>query len=121
VGEDISDIPAVGICPEWMCEKAIAIGTYFVASGAYVLFGVNSPVKASSVVTDLIYSGWEKEVGGKLEFEPDMVKLFDKALAHIDAKRAALKLAPYEPSRFGASGDKPFYAAVGEEEKQAIK
>ncbi len=121
VGEDISDIPAVGICPEWMCEKAIAIGTYFVASGAYVLFGVNSPVKASSVVTDLIYNGWEKEVGGKLEFEPDLEKLFDKALAHIDAKRAALKLAPYDASKFGASGDKPFYAAVGEEEKQAIK
>jgi hypothetical protein len=29
-----------------------------------------------------------------------------KALAHIDAKRAALKLAAYDPSRFGASGDR---------------
>ncbi len=47
LGEDIDDIPAVGICPEYMCEKAIAIGTYCVASGAYVLFGVHSPVLAS--------------------------------------------------------------------------
>jgi hypothetical protein len=28
-----------------------------------------------------------------------------KALAHIDAKRAALKLPAYDPSRFGKSGD----------------
>jgi hypothetical protein len=29
-----------------------------------------------------------------------------KALARIDAKRAALKLPLYEPSRFGSSGDR---------------
>ena len=44
LGEDIDDLPAVGLCPEWMCEKALAIGTYFAASGAYVIFGVSSPV-----------------------------------------------------------------------------
>lgn len=118
VGEDIDDIPAVGICPEWMCEKALAIGTYFVASGVYVLFGVNSPVRASSVVTDLISSGWEKMVGGKLEFEPDWNKILEKSLAHIDAKRAKLKLQPYDPSRFGASGDRFFYAALAKQEER---
>ncbi len=51
LGEDISDLPAVGICPEYMCEKAIAIGTYCVASGIYTLFGVGSPVEASEEVT----------------------------------------------------------------------
>ena len=51
LGEDIDDLPAVGLCPEWMCEKAIAIGTYFAASGAHVIFGVSSPVEASSVAT----------------------------------------------------------------------
>lgn len=121
VGEDISDVPAVGICPEWMCEKAVDIGVYCVASGIYVLFGVNSPVKASSVLTEMISGGWEKQVGGKLEFEPDWTKILTKSLEHMDAKRAALKLQPYDPSRFGASGDKPFYAAVGEAEKEAIK
>ena len=93
LGDDISDIPAVGICPEWMCEKAIAIGTYCVASGAYVLFGVNSPVKASSVVTELIYSGWEKRSAASWSSSPTWSKIFEKSLAHIDAKRAALKLA----------------------------
>lgn len=105
LGEDIDDLPAVGICPEYMCEKAIVIGTYFVASGAYVLFGVHSPVSASDVVTRLISEGWESQVGGKLEFEPDWRKILEKSLAHIDKKREKLGLVPWDPNRFGKSGD----------------
>jgi len=41
-----------------------------------------------------------------LEFEPDPQQMLAKALAHIDAKRTALKLTPYNPSQFGASGDR---------------
>ena len=44
LGDDIDQIPAVGLAPEWMSEKALAIGTYCVASGAYVIFGGASPV-----------------------------------------------------------------------------
>jgi carbon-monoxide dehydrogenase catalytic subunit len=110
LGEDISDIPGVGIAPEWMSEKALSIGTYFVASGAYVLFGVRSPVEGSEMVTDLISSGWESKVGGKLEFEPDLAKIVQKSLEHIDKKRAALGLPEYDPSRFGESGDRRWNA-----------
>jgi len=112
VGEDIDDIPAVGLCPEWMAEKAISIGTYFAASGAHVIFGVSSPVGASSVVTKLMTEGWEKLIGGALEFEPDWDAMLEKSLNHIDAKREALKLQPYDPARFGASGDSPYFAAI---------
>jgi carbon-monoxide dehydrogenase catalytic subunit len=45
LGDDIDQVPAVGLAPEWMSEKALAIGTYCVASGAYVIFGGTSPVK----------------------------------------------------------------------------
>ncbi len=38
LGEDISDLPAIGTAPLWMSEKAVAIGQYFVASGAQVVF-----------------------------------------------------------------------------------
>jgi carbon-monoxide dehydrogenase catalytic subunit len=31
LGKDISDLPAAGSAPEWMSEKAISIGHYFVA------------------------------------------------------------------------------------------
>lgn len=118
LGEDIPDLPAVGICPEWMCEKALAIGTYFVASGAYVLFGVNSPVGASAEVNRIMTEVWPAKVGGKLEFVPDYKEILRRSLAHIDAKRAALGLAPWDPKRFGTSGDAPLrdLASAGEEQ-----
>ncbi len=103
LGEDISDLPVVGVAPEWMSEKALSIGTYFVASGVYTLFGVDSPVKGSPEVARLISEGWEKKVGGKLEFVADWHEMLDKALAHIDAKRRALKLEEYDPTRFAKS------------------
>ncbi len=112
LGEDIDDLPAVGLCPEWMCEKAIAIGTYFAASGAHVIFGVNSPVKASRVVTGLMTRGWEELTGGSLEFIPDWNDMLERSLALIDEKRAALKLPSYDPSQYGDSGDSPYFAAI---------
>ncbi len=110
LGDDIADLPAVGLAPEWMSEKALAIGAYFVASGAYVLFGVGSPVEASQAITDLLSGGWEALTGGKLEFVPDPEEMVRRSLAHIDAKRAALGLPEYDPARFGQSGDARFEA-----------
>lgn len=88
-----------------MSEKALSIGTYFVASGVHTIFGVSSPVGGSEEVTRLIEQGWEKLVGGRLEFITDPEIMVQKALAHIDARRAALGLAKYDPGRWGASGD----------------
>ncbi|GAB4558163.1 MAG: anaerobic carbon-monoxide dehydrogenase catalytic subunit [Anaerolineae bacterium] len=105
LGDDIADIPAVGMAPEWMSEKALAIASYCVASGAYVIMGGEGPVRGSEEVTRLISEGWEKKVGGKLEFIPDAEEIVRRALAHIDQKRAALGLAPYDPSQWGKSGD----------------
>jgi carbon-monoxide dehydrogenase catalytic subunit len=112
LGDDIADLPVVGFAPEWMSEKALSIGTYFVASGVYTIFGVGSPVGGSEEVSRLIGEGWEKQVGARLEFEPDREQMLAKALAHIDAKRAALKLAHYDPSRFGTSGDQRMREAM---------
>ncbi len=105
LGDDISDIPAVGIAPEWMSEKALAIATYAAASGAHVIMGVTNPVKGSEVVTNLITEGWNNKFGGRLDFISDPVEIVDQALAHIDERRAALKLAPYDPNKWGKSGD----------------
>ncbi len=105
LGEDIDDLPAVGICPEYMCEKAIAIGTYCVASGAYVLFGVGNPVGASDEVNHIITEVWEKKVGGKLEFAEEWQEIVRRSLEHIDKKRAALGLVEYDASKWGRSGD----------------
>lgn len=105
LGEDIADLPVVGVAPEWMSEKAISIGCYFVGSGVYTIFGVGSPVAGSPEVERFISQGWEERVGGKLEFIPDPEEIVRKALEHIDRKRAALGLVEYDPQRFGQSGD----------------
>jgi carbon-monoxide dehydrogenase catalytic subunit len=104
LGDDISDLPVVGFAPEWMSEKALSIGTYFVASGVYTIFGVRSPVAGSEEVTRLITEGWEEKVGGQLVFEPDLDKMVELALAHIDKKREALGLTEYDPERFAKPG-----------------
>lgn len=105
LGDDISDIPAVGLAPEWMSEKALAIGAYCAASGACVIFGLASPVEYSGEVTRLMEEVWEKELGGKLLFAPDDETILQRSLEHIDRKRAALNLPAYDPGRFGRSGD----------------
>jgi len=105
LGEDIADIPGVGFAPEWMSEKAISIGCYFVGSGVYTIFCSESPVANSPAVERFISEGWEERVGGKLEFIPDPEEAVKRALEHIDKKRAALGLAEYDPTRFGQSGD----------------
>jgi len=112
LGDDIDQVPAVGLAPEWMSEKALSIGTYCVASGAYVIFGGSSPVSGmpdrvadSTIVSELISKGWEEKFGGKLEFIPDADEMIKATLDHIDKKRAALGLPEYDPERFGKGGD----------------
>jgi anaerobic carbon-monoxide dehydrogenase catalytic subunit len=112
LGDDVDQIPAVGLAPEWMSEKALAIGTYCVASGAYVIFGGSSPVSGmpdrvadSDIVARYISQGWEQLYGGKLEFIADPDEMIQKTLEHIDKKRAALGLPEYDQGRFGRSGD----------------
>jgi anaerobic carbon-monoxide dehydrogenase catalytic subunit len=112
LGDDIDQVPAVGLAPEWMSEKALAIATYCVASGAYVIFGGASPVSGmpdkvsdSDVVLKHISEGWEEIYGGKLEFIPDPDEMIKASLEHIDKKRADLGLPEYDPDRFGQSGD----------------
>ncbi|MBM4273221.1 MAG: anaerobic carbon-monoxide dehydrogenase catalytic subunit [Deltaproteobacteria bacterium] len=90
LGTDISDLPAAGAAPEWMSEKAIAIGQYFVASGVYTCFGVTFPSTGSEIFTDYLFKGIEEEYGGKWDFIADPEEMARKMIAHIDSKRKAL-------------------------------
>jgi carbon-monoxide dehydrogenase catalytic subunit len=106
LGEDIADIPAVGMAPEWMSEKALSIATYCVGSGAYVIMGARNPVSGSEGVTEILSVGWEEKVGGKLEFVMEKEEIVRRAIEHIDKKRDALGLDAYDPSKWGKSGDR---------------
>jgi carbon-monoxide dehydrogenase catalytic subunit len=90
LGTDISDLPAAGAAPEWMSEKAISIGHYFVSSGVYTVFGVTFPTTGSEIFTDYLFKGLEEELGGKWDLEPDPELAAKKMIAHIDKKRQAL-------------------------------
>ena len=90
LGDDISDLPAAGSAPEWMSEKAISIGHYFVTAGVYTVFGVTLPVSGAPVFENYLYKELEDIYGGMWDMEPDPIKHAQKMIAHIDKKRKAL-------------------------------
>ena len=90
LGDDISDLPAAGVAPEWMSEKAIAIGQYFVSSGVYTIFGATWPTLGSREVTDYLFEKMGGIYGGKWDFEADPLKIAEMVIKHIDEKRKAL-------------------------------
>jgi carbon-monoxide dehydrogenase catalytic subunit len=90
LGKDISDLPAAGSAPEWMSEKAISIGHYFVCSGVYTVFGVTLPTSGAPVFHDYISKDLEKLYGGKWDIEADPIKHAQLMIAHIDKKRQEL-------------------------------
>ncbi|MFH2145384.1 MAG: anaerobic carbon-monoxide dehydrogenase catalytic subunit [Candidatus Omnitrophota bacterium] len=95
LGEDLSDIPAAGAAPEWMSEKAITIGFYFVASGVYTVFGADPfSVFGSKNLTEYLTNGIEKDVGGKFAFSDSPQEMAKLMIEHIDNKRKALNLKP---------------------------
>lgn len=94
LGHDLSDLPVAGAAPEWMSEKAVAIGFYFVASGVYTMIGQPLPMMGSKNLYKYLTEEIEAEVGGKWAFELDPIEAAHKMLRHIDKKRKALKLKP---------------------------
>jgi carbon-monoxide dehydrogenase catalytic subunit len=94
LGTDLSDLPVAGAAPEWMSEKAVSIGFYFVASGAYTVIGKPLPMMGAPALHKYLTEEIEAETGGKWVFEEDPVEAAHKMLRHIDRKRKALKLKP---------------------------
>jgi len=90
LGDDISELPVAGAAPEWMSEKAISIGQYFVGSGVFTVFGVNWPTLDSEEVSKYLFEDFEAIYGGMWAFEPDPIKAAHLMIDHIDKKRKAL-------------------------------
>ena len=90
LGESIADLPVVGAAPEWMSEKAICIGQYFVASGVFTVFGVTFPIIEGTKFHKLLFEGLEELGFGKWGFTADPYEMARMMIAHIDKKRKAL-------------------------------
>ncbi|MCK5508278.1 MAG: anaerobic carbon-monoxide dehydrogenase catalytic subunit [Desulfobacterales bacterium] len=90
LGDDIYQVPAAGCAPEWMSEKAISIGHYFVASGVYVVFGRTFPTTGSKILTDFLFKELEDLYGGMWAVESDPIKMAQLMIQRIDKGREAL-------------------------------
>jgi carbon-monoxide dehydrogenase catalytic subunit len=90
LGNDLSELPAIGAAPEWMSEKAVTIAHYFVASGIDVVLGHPFYTTGSETLTDYLCGGIEEVVGAKFHYISDVEKAVETMAAHIEAKRDAL-------------------------------
>jgi carbon-monoxide dehydrogenase catalytic subunit len=90
LGNSIADLPVAGCAPEWMSEKAIAIGQYFVASGVYTVFGHTFPIIQGTKFEKHIFEDLEDRNFGKWGFADDPFEMARLMIAHIDKKRGQL-------------------------------
>jgi carbon-monoxide dehydrogenase catalytic subunit len=86
----IDQLPLAGAAPEWMSQKAVSIGSYFVASGVFTVLGIPPKIFGSANVLNLLASGLNDVVGAAFAVEPDPVKAADIIEKHILAKREGL-------------------------------
>ncbi len=90
LGDSIADLPVAGCAPEYMSEKAITIGQYFVASGVFTVFGVTFPIVEGTKFHKHLFEELEQLGMGKWGFATDPFEIAKMMIAHIDKKRAAL-------------------------------
>ena len=83
LGDDFSRLPAVGCAPEWMSEKAVTIGCYFVASGVDVVLGRPFHVGGSDRVTDLLFKESTDRFGASFHHAADGAAAAAKVLEQI--------------------------------------
>lgn len=84
---DMCDIPAVGIAPEWMSEKAVAIGCYVVASGIDTYLGIAPPITGSSRTVEILTEGLQDKVGATFTVNTNCHELAATIIADIEKKR----------------------------------
>ena len=90
MGQDLCDWPVAGSAPEWMSEKAIAIGQYVVCCGIYTVFGGKFHSSGAPVFHNHLHKDMEEIYGGMWDVEPDPIKHAHLMIAHIDKKRKEL-------------------------------
>jgi carbon-monoxide dehydrogenase catalytic subunit len=86
----IHKLPIAGAAPEWYSQKAVSIGSYFVASGVFTVLGVMPKIQGSPAVTSLLTEGLKGVVNASFAVEPDPLKAADIISAHIERKRTEL-------------------------------
>lgn len=92
LGVGIDQLPLAGAAPEWYSQKAISIGSYFVASGVYTVLGIPPKIFGSKNVINLVADGLANVVNATFAVEPDPLAAAKLMIDHIENKRKALKI-----------------------------
>ena len=92
LGDDFSMLPAVGVAPEWMSEKAIAIGCYFVATGVNVVLGNPFYTSGSENVNNYLHEGAKEDFGASFHLIEDPIAAADKIVEILNEKREKLNI-----------------------------
>ncbi|MFA6175187.1 MAG: anaerobic carbon-monoxide dehydrogenase catalytic subunit [Phycisphaerae bacterium] len=90
LGDDLSQLPAVGVAPEWMSEKAVAIGCYFVASGVDVVLGRPFHIVGSENVTKFLNEETKNIFGGSFHVAEDPHEAVTKIMGILNDAREKL-------------------------------
>jgi carbon-monoxide dehydrogenase catalytic subunit len=90
LGDDLSQIPAVGVAPEWMSEKAVTISCYFVASGIDVILGHPFRITGSENVTRFLNEETKEIFGGSFHVCEEPLKAVDIIIELLDESRQRL-------------------------------
>ncbi|MDD5708093.1 MAG: anaerobic carbon-monoxide dehydrogenase catalytic subunit [Kiritimatiellae bacterium] len=90
LGDDLSMVPVVGVAPEWMSEKAIAIGCYFVASGIDVILGHPFYIAGSDNVTRFLNEDATELFGASFHVCDTAKAAAVRCLELLDARREKL-------------------------------
>lgn len=90
LGVKISQLPVVGSAPELVQEKAISIGTWFMALGLTVHIAPSPRILGSPVATQVLTKDLEGITGGKAYVELDPMKAVEGFMEIMAEKRKAL-------------------------------
>ncbi len=93
IGIEISQLPVAGSAPEFITEKAISIGSFFLAAGILVHVAPPPRVFGSPFAIGLLTEKLPGINGGKVLVETDPTAAAAGIIAHLRAKRQALGLA----------------------------
>ncbi|MBN2735086.1 MAG: anaerobic carbon-monoxide dehydrogenase catalytic subunit [Methanomicrobiaceae archaeon] len=86
----IDKLPVAGAAPEWYSQKAVSIGSYFVASGVFTVLGVMPKITGSANVVNLLTRDIEGIVNARFAVETDPLAAAELIIKHIENKRKEL-------------------------------
>jgi len=87
LGDDLGTLPAVGVAAEWMSEKAISIGCYFVSSGVDVFLGNPFYTSGSENVHNYLHGGATEDFNACFHYYADPHEAAQRIIEIINKAR----------------------------------